>query len=126
MIMKTAIYPARKTFNHYDNERYLLYLNEEIIENYVPENDPESEPSTAYSYTGSEEDGGTLIVASDATYEKFVSGLIRTRYTADQVESILLNVQSNNPDRIQEFQLELETLNAFREECKQIVTDLLN
>ncbi|MEL7600543.1 MAG: hypothetical protein AAGU18_10670 [Proteiniphilum sp.] len=124
--MKTAIYFSRKTFNHFDNERYLLYLNEEIIQNYVPEDAPEGvEPVTAYSYTGTEEDGGTLITATEQNYEAFVSGLIRTRYSADQVEAILLNVQSSNPDRMPEFLLELDQLNAFREECKQIAAGLL-
>lgn len=123
--MKTAIYPTRKTWNRYDNDRYLLYLNEQIIEDYLPENDLEAVPTIGYSYTGSEEDGGTLIYATDATYEKFVSGLIRTRYSADQVEAILLNVQSENTERQAEFQLELTQLNNFREECKVIASALL-
>lgn len=126
MIMKTVIYFSRKTFNHYDNERYLLYLNEEIIQNYVPEDAPEGvEPVTAYSYTGTEEDGGTLISAKEQSYEAFVSGLIRTRYSADRVEAILLNVQSENTERQAEFQLELNQLNTFRDECKAIASALL-
>lgn len=56
---------------------------------------------------------------------KFVSGLIRTRYSADQVEAILLNVQSENTERQAEFQLELTQLNNFREECKVIASALL-
>lgn len=124
--MNTVIYPHQKTYNRYDNDHYLLYLNEETIPDYLPEDAPEgTDPVTAYSYTGPQEDGGTLIKAVEQNYDAFVSGLIRTRYSADQVEAILLNVQSSNPDRMPEFLLELDQLNAFREECKQIAAGLL-
>lgn len=59
-----AIYTERKTFVRYDDNHYLLYLNEEVLENHVPEGhggEPEPEPCTAYAYTGTCEDGGTLI-----------------------------------------------------------------
>ena len=69
--------------------------------------------------------GIELIKATEATYDQFVSGLIRSRYSADQVEAILLNIQSNDPDRMAEFQQELDTLNAYRDECKLIASELL-
>lgn len=123
--MNTAIYNTKKTYNRYDDGRFLLYLNEEIIENYVPEDaEPDTDPITAYKYTGSFPDGGTLIEAKSDTYEDFVSGLIRTRYSADQVEAILLNIQSNNPERMAEFENELNQLNDFRDECKLIASML--
>ena len=65
-----AIYTERKTFVKYDDNHYLLYLNEEVLENHVPEGhggEPEPEPRVAYAYTGTCEDGGTLIEAADAT-----------------------------------------------------------
>lgn len=49
-----AIYTERKTFVKYDDNHYLLYLNEEVLENHVPEGhggEPEPEPCTAYAYT---------------------------------------------------------------------------
>lgn len=42
-----AIYTERKTFVKYDDNHYLLYLNEEVLENHVPEGhggEPEPEP----------------------------------------------------------------------------------
>ena len=123
--MNTAIYPKQKTFNRYDDDHFLLYLNEEIIDNYVPEDAEEgTNPITAYQYSGTFPDGGTLIEAKNETYDNFVSGLIRTRYSADQVEAILINIQSNNPERMAEFENELNQLNAFRDECKQKVSIL--
>ncbi|MCX4383056.1 MAG: hypothetical protein OSJ51_15195 [Parabacteroides distasonis] len=87
-----AIYTERKTFVKYDDNHYLLYLNEEVLENHVPEGhggEPEPEPRVAYAYTGTCEDGGTLIEAADATYERFVSGLVRARYSAGYVRKRL-------------------------------------
>ncbi len=118
--MKREIYPTRKTFIRYDDERYLLYLNEEVLENHVPDDAPDAPAGTYYAYTGTEDDGGTLIRANEAGYDTFVSGLIRSRYSADQVEAILLNMQSGDPDRVAEFQQELNDLNAFRNECKNV------
>lgn len=37
MTMKRAIYTERKTLVKYDDNRYMAYLNEEVIEDYVPE-----------------------------------------------------------------------------------------
>lgn len=63
-----AIYTERKTFVKYDDNHYLLYLNEEVLENHVPEGhggEPEPEPRVAYAYTGTCEDGGTVIEAPE-------------------------------------------------------------
>lgn len=43
-----AIYTERKTFVKYDDNHYLLYLNEEVLENHVSEGhggEPEPEPA---------------------------------------------------------------------------------
>ena len=82
-------------------------------------------PVAGYQYTGNFEDGSTMIKATEATYDQFVSGLIRTRYSADQVEAIILNIQSNNIDRELEFIEELNELNLFRDNCKDVVQHLL-
>ena len=117
-----AIYTERKTFVKYDDNHYLLYLNEEVLENHVPEGhggEPEPEPCTAYAYTG------TLIEAADATYERFVSGLVRTRYSADRVEAITLNKLGSDTARMAEFEAEFEELERYRSDCKARVRALL-
>lgn len=119
--MFTVNYRERKKYIKYDADRYILYLNEEPATW-----EEEGETVTGYSYTGNFEDGGTLIQAAEATYDQFVSGLIRTRYSADQVEAIILNQHSDDPDRIEEFQQELADLNQFRQECKDIATAILS
>lgn len=121
--MHTQFYTQKKKFSKYDGEHYLLYLNEQAASKVMEEGE---DPVQGYEYTGNFEDGGTLIRATEATYDQFVSGLIRSRYTADQVEAILLNMQSNDKARMGEFQQELDTLNAYRDECKSVIAELLN
>lgn len=125
--MKKVYYPTQKTFVKYDDEHFLLYLNEEIKENYLPENaEPDAEPFTAYGYSGTEPDGSTKIKATEATYPQFVSGLIRTQYSAGAVEAILLNSQSTfDAPKEAEHKLEFADLEEFRQECKDAIASLL-
>lgn len=121
--MHTQFYTQKKTFSKYDGSHYLLYLNGKATTKVLEEGE---DPVSGFEYTGNFDDGGTMIKATEATYDQFVSGLIRTRYSADQVEAILLNIQSNDPDRMAEFQQELDTLNAYRDECKHVIAELLD
>lgn len=125
--MKKVYYPTQKTFVKYDDEHFLLYLNEEIVEDYLPENaEEDTESFTAYAYSGTEPDGSTKIKASEAIYPQFVSGLIRTQYSADAVEAILLNAQSTfDAPKEAEHKVEFADLEEFRQECKDAIANLL-
>ena len=125
--MKKVYYPAKKTFVKFDDEHFLLYLNEEIKENYLPENaEEDAVPFTAYAYSGTEPDGSTKIKATEATYPQFVSGLIRTQYSADAVEAILLNAQSTfDAPKEAEHKVEFADLEEFRQDCKDAISNLL-
>lgn len=127
--MYTTNYPERKTFVSFDHEQFLLYLGETPV-TYVPEtakiadgeNEVAPEPVDGFSYTGTHPDGGTLIKAKEATYEAFVSGLIRKRYSADEAEALQANmletlVNKENP-RADEFTQKWEEFQAYRNECK--------
>lgn len=119
-IMK-VIYLEQKTFEKYDGNHYLLYLDEEVVENYVPESNSEfgsTTPCTAYAYTGDQADGSTMVEAAEATYDAFVSGLIRRKYSADKVEAITLNKLGSNTERQAEFDAEFSALETYRNECK--------
>lgn len=123
------VYYERKTFVKYSDNEYLLYLNEEVIPDYVPENtmgDKAPDPTTAYAYTGDFGDGGTMIEAKDATYDAFVSGLVRRKYSADRVEAITLNKLSGNKERSVEFEREFKALEAYRQVCKEYAKSVLN
>ena len=126
--MIRQIYFEQKAFVKYDENHYLLYLNEEIIPDYVPESmsGHKEEPTTAYAYTGDFTDGGTMIEAKVATYDAFVSGLVRKKYSADRVEAITLNKLSGNEERSVEFEREFKTLEAYRQVCKEYAKSVLN
>lgn len=118
--MFTKSYTSRKTFVKYDKSRYMVYLNE-IEGVQIP--DPESQSfAEGFEYTGPEADAGTLIDAKEATYDAFVSGLIRNCYSSDRVEAISINrinaLIDPAIDRADEFISEYAALEAYRESCK--------
>jgi phosphoribosyl 1,2-cyclic phosphodiesterase len=90
--MNRKIYPYRLTFVRHDDARCLVYLNEEVIDNYVPEEDSmreaTPEPITAYAYTGPEKDGGTLIEAASSDRDSLINGIIRTKYSQSEEDAI--------------------------------------
>ena len=117
--MKKVYYPTQKTFVKYDDEHFLLYLNEEIVEDYLPENAEDGAvPFTAYAYSGTEPDGSTKIKAAEATYPQFVSGLIRTQYSVSK-ELALHRQRDLKPE-------EFTTYNDFCEQCKSSIDLLLS
>ena len=118
------VYLQRLKYQKYDEGRFILYLNEEKIEGYVPESNhgEESNPCTAYSYEGSELDGGTLINAERAGYDDFVAGLVRLKYSQNQVEAILLNYGDGSEEHLAEY----NELQLYRKECKQIASEVLS
>lgn len=120
------IYTEKKTYSKYDDKHYLIYLDEEVIQDYVPEdNTTDSAPAdsvTAYAYTGDFPDGGTMIEAEDASYDMFVSGLIRKKYTVDAESAIQSNmiVALSDPknDRAIDFENEWNEFQEYRLLCK--------
>ncbi len=120
--MKTSNYRQRMTFFKENEEQFRLFLDEQPATFTEGENE---QPVNGYSYTGDEEDGSTLIDAKGVTADnmrgKFISGLIRKRYSQDEVEAIILNGSQS-----EEHAQEMAALQAYREECKQKVDNLLN
>lgn len=110
------------TFFKENEEQFRLFLDEAQVS--FTEGESET-PVNGYSYTGDEEDGSTLIDAKGVTADnmrgKFISGLIRKRYSQDEVEAIILNGSQS-----EEHAQEMAALQAYREECKQKVDNLLN
>ena len=116
--MNKNYYPTQKTFVKYDDEHFLLYLNEEIVEDYLPENAEDGAvPFTAYAYWGTEPDGSTKIKATEATYAEFAAGLIRNSYTLDQE----LALHRQKDVKTVEFGAYFE----YCEDCKNLAKQLL-
>lgn len=122
--MNRAIYLDRRKFDKFDDNHFIVYLNEETIPEYVPEvmeGQPEPEPCTAYAYSGSEKDGGTIIEATSAQYDDFVAGLVRLKFSQNQVEAILCNQGDGDDEHLAEY----NTLQLYRKDCKTIASELL-
>ena len=89
--MNTAFNPARQNFVKYDDNHYLLFLNEQEAE----QTNENGDKVKGYTYTGTRTDGSTLIEATDVTAEnmrsKFIAGLIGTEYTKDDQIALLAN-----------------------------------
>lgn len=125
--MNRKIYLERKKIVKYTDSQYLVYLNEEVIENYVPEitNEESPEPVTAYAYSGDLEDGGTLIDAKEATESELISGLVKLKYPQESQLAIILNKDKTNDDKAEEHALEFSEMQEYRDECKINVIALL-
>lgn len=122
--MNRAIYLDRRKFDKFDDNHFIVYLNEETIPEYVPEvmdGQPEPEPCTAYAYSGSEKDGGTIIEATSAQYDDFVAGLVRLKFSQNQVEAILCNQGDGDDEHLAEY----NALQLHRKDCKTLAAELL-
>lgn len=126
--MTTQVYKERRKYERYDSEHYLLYLNEQPADfisssGNMQEREKDPEPVPGFSYTGNMPDGGTLIKAPEASYEEFVAGLIRLKYTADAENAInanmILALSDPGHERTAEFKAEWEVFQLYREECKE-------
>lgn len=117
--MNTKNYYNKMTYCRFDENHFLLYLNEAAAE--ITESQSET-PVQGFSYTGPYDDGGTMIEATDATYDAFVAGLLRAEYSANRVEAISLNrinaLADPTIERADEFIAEFDALEAFRVSCK--------
>ena len=118
--MKTKSF-TKKTYEVYDNTHFVLYFNEQESE--VPaEREEEAANQLQYEYDtclaeGLKDDNGNL----QPDYGLFVSALIRSSYSQDQVEAITQNYLANSKDAdaVQDF----NDLQAWRAQSKQIAKD---
>lgn len=123
--MNTVNYAERKTFVKYDDDHYLLYLNEQEAEFQTTGEDGQpGETVQGYSYTGEEADGSTKIAASGVTdanrRDKFIAGLIGLSFDIDAQIAIL----ANDGDTEAHAE-EMEHYKACRTSCKSTVDELL-
>ena len=118
--MTTQFNPQRQNFVKYDDNHYLLFLNEQEAE----QEDEFSGKISGYTYTGTMTDGSTLIEATGVTAEnmrgKFIAGLIGIEYSKDDQIALL----ANGEDTAAHAE-ELEKFRAVRAEAKKAVDELL-
>lgn len=131
--MNKVIYTSPRTYEKYDNKHYIVYLNEEIIPNYVPETYEQEnplEPITAYAYTGKEKDGGTLIEVTSTDRNSLINGIIRSYYTQSEEDAIKTHqielLKGNANDKAAEYEIEWLDFNTVRSIAKTTVDKWLN
>jgi hypothetical protein len=126
--MYTTIHPHRQTFKKYDNNRYIVYLNEQITENYDETGDA---VFTAFSYTGIVPDGGTLIEVdtNDQLQNALINGIIRSKYTLSEEDAIkthqILLLSNPEHEKTDEYRAEFAQFSEFRENCIKTVREWL-
>lgn len=124
--MNKKYYLLRMSYVKYDDNHYLLYLNEKRVDDYHPDNKGESagddKTVTAYSYEGDEPDGSTKIEAKSANYKDFVTGIVRMKYSQNDVEAILCNHGDGKAEHVKEY----DDFQAWREQAKQWANEILD
>lgn len=124
--MNKKYYLLRMSYVKYDDNHYLLYLNEKRVDDYHPDNAGESagddQTVKAYSYEGDEPDGSTKIEAKSANYKDFVTGIVRMKYSQNDVEAILCNHGDGNAEHAKEY----DDFQAWREQAKQWANEILD
>lgn len=123
---KVYLNPQRPT--QYDGAHFIVYLNAQPAEYREDEN---SEPVQGIEYTGTMEDGGTLIDCDEMDRDKLVNGVIRTRYSQTREDAIkthqILVLQAEAgiialpEDKRTKYANEWETFESFREEVIALV-----
>jgi len=126
-----AYYKTPKTMLQYDIEHLIVYLNEEVVENYVPEEGNENQdPFTAYFYEGPEKDGGTIIEAAESDRDSIINGIIRSKYSrteedAIKTHQIMLLLDSNIAESAN-YKKEWSDFQTWRDYAIQTADDFIN
>ena len=119
--MITSFNPHRQSYMKYDNTHYLLFLHEQEAE----QTNEVGEKIKGYTYTGSRQDGSTIIEATGVTQEnirgKFIAGLLGLDYSLDDQIALLANGEDTN-----EHVEELEKFKVVRAAAKKAVDELLS
>lgn len=118
------------SYSRYDDTHCLAYLNEEVVENYVPDDAPEGfEPMTGYAYSGPEEDGGTMIDAANESRDSLINGIIRSRYSQTEEDAIkthqIMLLKDPECEKASEYASEWAAFCAERENAIRIVDSWL-
>ena len=124
--MNRKIYPQRMSFSRYDATHCLVYLNELLVDNYVPDDAPEGfKPTMGYSYEGPEADGGTMIEARDDSRDALVNGIIRSHYSQTEEDAIkthqIMLLKAPDCEKAEDYAKEWETFCAIRNIAIQTV-----
>ena len=134
--MYTQTYTSPRTYLKFDKERYMVYLNEVIVPDYVEphfyEGDEGYEPTpvTGYQYTGTERDGGTLIPCQSLNRNDLINGIIRSKYSQTEEDAIKTHqiqvLKEDMAEKADEYNEEWNEFNEFRQYVISVVDGWLS
>ena len=114
------IYTERRTFGKFDANSIIGYLEEERVQDFLPEG--AEQPTLGYKYTGTEKDGGTVMPCTDPTsYPEVTNAIIRSKFSESD-EMAIHRHHSNDPE---EYAEEWQEYNDFCESAKALAKDWL-
>ena len=115
------IYGYKQTYTKYDDSHINAFLNEEIVNDFKPNED--SKPTKGFAYSGTGKDGGTILECADASNrDDLINAVIRSKYTQSQEFSILRHHEVDADSYVDEW----EEYNSFIEAAKTTVDGWLN
>lgn len=130
--METRIYSQRKFYEKLNANHFALFLNEEIVQNFIPEDDDSDSsnniaPFTAYKYTGTSQDGSTVVESTSDSIDDIRTALFRLKYSNGSSENIYLDYVSRNGKQ-DESQRETDYLEMedYRSWCLLTATEVLS
>lgn len=116
--MTKYVYPQKMSFNKYDDNHIIGFLNEKVIENYQQEGDGDNkpEPYTGYQYEGPESDGSTIMECKDPkSRDDVINAIIRSKYSETEEFAIQRHYANDSETYAEEWK-------AYNEWCEYAKT----
>lgn len=90
VLLLSAIYAEPKSFFPFGKGQIIGFFDEEVIENWNQDNTLENAPAiTGYKYSGTREDGGTILDCADPSdYGELTNAIIRRSYSMSEEMAI--------------------------------------
>ncbi len=117
--MNKVVYREPRTYEKYDSQHIIGFLDEQIVENYQPETSEGQkliEPYTGYQYEGLEASGGTIMECTKPDDRgEVVNAIIRSRYALSEEMAIHRHHQNDAETYAEEW----EVYNSWCETAKR-------
>lgn len=113
--MHSKVYGYPLKFFRHSEGKILAFLNEEVVEDFVPTEG--AKPTIGYKYSGTEIDGGTLLPCSNPdSRDDVINAIIRSRYSETEEFSIHRHHLTDPDNYVEEW----VAYNDFVEKAKQL------
>lgn len=124
----SVVYPRSMRPSRYDEAHFLCYLNEASAV-YVAEEG--ADPAPGFAYTGTMEDGGTLVECDEWNRDKLINAVLRTQYMQTEEDAIKthqlqllqakLGIAELSDEKMAEYETEWAQFEAARRNAIDVV-----